>query len=831
MSLGITERLRVVIELEGDTRYKRQIESLEGAERALARQTKGVSTEISRQGQGFKGSAAYAQIYQRELDGVATASRRVNNSVSGSGGLNDGLGGMSKLLTLGVAVAATRATYSLTKTGAQVQDLEESFRVLGGSDGVLEQARRALNYTVSDEAILRMFNQGRAFKLTNEQIASMLPLAKRAAKVMGRDVAESVNRVSQAIAKQETEFLDEIGITVTLTEAYKSWAVQNNVTVEAMSGTQKATALLNVALQKHNETLGQISTTAAADPLHRMGASFDNLIASAGKGTGIFRSFAEVSADAFDSMTATLEQERTIIEALESPLSAAGRSLTNLTAHTAELRREQQRLRAAMSLSMDGGEIERLRDRIYMLGEEIRQSNAGVIAGLREQQQQLVAADAAAQQYGDSVAQERVAAALARVNQQLAEAGGLGAVFANTVDDWSPLIEGASSRLSTAFTHTASLADAGLRFKRVISETVPELGSVVRLLQDAAGVGGGVLGAFDKIDRRGAVEAYRTQIRKQARERDLMNEARRLEGLPPIGTKRARKKRRRPEDLPFIDPAAFADELLGGRGSKLFNGLIDAARETQLQDRVRQLDREVQAHQEEMARKRDQEIFQRRRDEFSKGQGLAGQFGAFGGLFAEGPDQLNGFRDELGKTLDAMSMFAQTGNQAMMSFSQGVGQAVASSIVEGERLDRALGQMMGSVLINTGTMMLGQATAIAAFGAASAFFPVLGLPLGASAGGAAAALAAGGVGAIAAGAALGGGGRGRGRGRTGRGGGGGGGYGGDVPSIPRSRQREAAPQITIQVGLGTGRITDALVVESRDRQGSLNDPYLVVQEV
>ena len=130
-----------------------------------------------------------------------------------------------------------------------------------------------------------------------------------------------------------------------------------------------------------------------------------------------------------------------------------------------------------------------------------------------------------------------------------------------------------------------------------------------------------------------------------------------------------------------------------------------------------------------------------------------------------------------------------------------------------------------------GQMMIQQGSALAIYSTLGAFFPVLGLPAAAGGAGGAAALIGGGAALIGVGAAMGGGGgRGRGRGARG-GGGGGGGYGGDVPSIPRSRQREAAPQITIQVGLGTGRITDALVVESRDRQGSLNDPYLVVQEV
>ena len=837
MSLGITERLRVVIELEGDTRYKRQIESLEGAEKALIKQTKGLDVGLKRQGRSFDAAGVQADRLGRDYDQLGRAARRANDEISGRDGLASGISGLGGVITIGIVAAAAKGVHSLGKLGAQAQDLDAAFRNLGGDSGTMQQARETLRNTVDDMTIQRMFNLARAFQLSEQQFQGLLPVAKRMSQVMGLDMNEAVERLITGVGKLEVELLDELGIGFKLSDAYSDYAKTLGKTANQLSVVEQRTAAVVKVQQESMRVTKGMSLDAAADPYARLSASATNAAANVGKTTGIISSSMGLLADALDHVAQSASDESTLLAALGDPIvgdgthpaAKAAEEIDRLTFKSSELVREQHRLRDAIKLAMSTDEIYALQDALAAVEGKQRATNREIISNLKAEQERFITAREAAERYGDSVAEDKVIARLNALTMQLYELEGASAFFGPVVEQWSPLVDNVGRAFDAAVAKANPLLTTARGIEKALYGSVSGAEGLVGAISSLArNVGAGISKTASPSSFEDQVQKQMGALTKARINKEAMEEARRRLGLPPTGAKRSTKSKKPPANTVAVaGPFSVYDGLIG----EVLTREGHATQEILFQRRLRDLDIELQEDQ----RHRDAQLATQRRqhrdEQMGLGAGLAGQFGAFGGLFAEGPDQLNGFRDELGKTLDATVQFAQIGGAALGSFSGAFSSAVTSAIVDGERFDKAMAQAFGGSLISMGQMMIQQGSALAIYSTLGAFFPVLGLPAAAGGAGGAAALIGGGAALIGVGAAMGGGGgRGRGRGARG-GGGGGGGYGGDVPSIPRSRQREAAPQITIQVGLGTGRITDALVVESRDRQGSLNDPYLVVQEV
>lgn len=202
---------------------------------------------------------------------------------------------------------------------------------------------------------------------------------------------------------------------------------------------------------------------------------------------------------------------------------------------------------------------------------------------------------------------------------------------------------------------------------------------------------------------------------------------------------------------------------------------------------------------------------------------LAGDFGLLGGLFTVNEAQREGYKAALDDSLNATLTFAKTGSDAIRGFSDIVGQSFAGAILNGDNFASSMKDAFGQYIVSMGTMALQQSAYLAIVGTLSSFFPVLGLPAGASAGAGALALAAFGTTAILAGRAMGAGG-----GRLGGGGVGAGGVA-SAPSLGVGRERgESAPTININLGISSQAVHNAVVEYSRDSRGRRGSPRVAI---
>ena len=72
-------------------------------------------------------------------------------------------------------------------------------------------------------------SQASAYGFSPDQVEQFTLAARRASVALGVDLDDAMNRVIRGVSKLEIELLDELGVTVRLTEAYEKYAKQLGV--------------------------------------------------------------------------------------------------------------------------------------------------------------------------------------------------------------------------------------------------------------------------------------------------------------------------------------------------------------------------------------------------------------------------------------------------------------------------------------------------------------------------------------------------------------------------------------------------------------------------
>lgn len=173
---------------------------------------------------------------------------------------------------------ALSEAFRVLSEGDQVNRLEKVGVVLGSKVGVPIQSiaramQEATGYTISYEAALRQASSAATFGFTSEQIEDMTKAARRASVALGVDMADSMNRIIRGVSKLEIELLDELGITVRLTEAYENYAASINKTANNLTSYEKQQAYLNAVLKESALRQGEVDQLSQATGWEKLGAS------------------------------------------------------------------------------------------------------------------------------------------------------------------------------------------------------------------------------------------------------------------------------------------------------------------------------------------------------------------------------------------------------------------------------------------------------------------------------------------------------------------------------------------------------------------------------
>lgn len=174
---------------------------------------------------------------------------------------------------------AISAAFDYLASGDQLNRLENIGTVIGANIGLPVQslARQMVEVTngaISYEAALRKAANASGYGFSSDELAKMTEVARRAAVVMGVDMDDALNRIIKGVSKQEIELLDELGITVRLTEAQSAYAKQLGVSADSLTSYQKQQAYLQAVLAQSEKAFGFLSKTdLGATGLERLGAA------------------------------------------------------------------------------------------------------------------------------------------------------------------------------------------------------------------------------------------------------------------------------------------------------------------------------------------------------------------------------------------------------------------------------------------------------------------------------------------------------------------------------------------------------------------------------
>ncbi len=237
-----------------------------------------------------------AKDLQKSLNGVTTSAEKANRAITTGGAAADSAGrSFSKLsksldgsivqVYAGFAanVFALSVAFEQLRKAAQVQQVVAGLEYLGARSGIALNAtskalREVTNNALSTEQALRSTAQLAAAGFSTDTIEQVGQAAANASIALGRNLPDSIDRLTKGITKLEPELLDELGIMTKLTEATNIYALANNKSALSLSSVEKRIAFSNAVLAEAEAKFGGVAEAAGnTQSYEKLAASLEDL--------------------------------------------------------------------------------------------------------------------------------------------------------------------------------------------------------------------------------------------------------------------------------------------------------------------------------------------------------------------------------------------------------------------------------------------------------------------------------------------------------------------------------------------------------------------------
>lgn len=255
---------------------------------------------------------------------VASLTTQINRLQTG-GGLAEEFGSAvsSGILSIvgpaaiaGAALGALSQTGALIQLGAQAEQTAGAFDRLAVSagttgDALLSALRSASAGTISDLNLQLAANRAQLLGVADsaEEFSTLMLIARDRAQQMGISTTQAFNDLVTGLGRGSALILDNLGITLSVTEANKAYAESIGKTVAQLSEEEKKQALINAVLAQGRESLqrtgGAVESNAAK--LERLGALGENIKAGLG---GALADAILPTADAVGSLAGAFDGSR-----------------------------------------------------------------------------------------------------------------------------------------------------------------------------------------------------------------------------------------------------------------------------------------------------------------------------------------------------------------------------------------------------------------------------------------------------------------------------------------------------------------------------------------
>jgi hypothetical protein len=178
---------------------------------------------------------------------------------------------------------AAKGIFKLTEEAAKLRDSEVAFQRLAGA-GQDANVILARVYAETEGVIERVQAVGATTRaalagLPMDRFDQLAKGARVLAAATGRDANEALERLTNAVAKQERRLLDELGIVVRAQDIYKDYAKSIGVAASELTASQKKMAFFDTVVKSVNEKVMALggNVDLAQRPFKRLRASAKDL--------------------------------------------------------------------------------------------------------------------------------------------------------------------------------------------------------------------------------------------------------------------------------------------------------------------------------------------------------------------------------------------------------------------------------------------------------------------------------------------------------------------------------------------------------------------------
>jgi hypothetical protein len=255
-----------------------------GTLKAATQGVRGLGAEVNKTASAHKNASKEADgHFNRQEKGVIGTANSTKNFAklrqTLDGGSNSLVGAYA---TLAANIFAVSAAYLALKDAAQLQQVEAGLRSMGNQMGVtLELTTKnvqalsggLLNAQQAARSTAQVISAG----FSTKELERITVVARQASLTLGRDMTDSMDRLTRGIIKLEPELIDELGIMTRLDEATSIYAVQLGKSASALTTTEKRQGFLNAALAEGELKFGAITGNDNLNNLAKLGTEFQNL--------------------------------------------------------------------------------------------------------------------------------------------------------------------------------------------------------------------------------------------------------------------------------------------------------------------------------------------------------------------------------------------------------------------------------------------------------------------------------------------------------------------------------------------------------------------------
>lgn len=212
-----------------------------------------------------KAAGEFYDTQKKGVIGTANSTKSFSKMAETIGGNSSGVVGA--YATLAANIFAVSAAFMALRNAAQVEQVMMGLEALGQRTGrslgvAADNVEKLSGYTLSAEQAMRSTAQVMSAGFSTTQLERITAVANDASFALGRNMTDSMDRLSRGIIKLEPELLDELGIMTRIDDATSAYAVTLGKSATQLTAFERRTAFANAALTEGELKFGDLAEAA-----------------------------------------------------------------------------------------------------------------------------------------------------------------------------------------------------------------------------------------------------------------------------------------------------------------------------------------------------------------------------------------------------------------------------------------------------------------------------------------------------------------------------------------------------------------------------------------